>query len=100
MNSWNTEATGGIKMKGLAALVLGAAMAIGCHGPRNPNKVYIPESSCREISACGVVCYDTLDSGRQTITVGGQEYSKTEVMARCKLNSLCAKKNVLVLIIQ
>lgn len=87
-------------MKGLAALVLGAAMAIGCHAPRNSHKIYIPENACREIDTCGVVCYETLDSGRQIITIGGQEYSKADVMVNCSLKSLCTKDNGLVLIKQ
>ena len=87
-------------MKGLAALVLGAAMALGCHAPRNSHKVYIPDNSCREVQPCGVVCYETLDSGKQIITIYGQEYSKADVMVNCKLNSLCAKESVLVLIKQ
>lgn len=85
---------------GLAALVLGASMAIGCHAPRKSNKVYIPENSCKELQECGIVCYETLDSGKQIITIGGQEYSKADVMVNCKLNSLCTKENILVLIKQ
>ncbi|MFH1066106.1 MAG: hypothetical protein V1734_06375 [Nanoarchaeota archaeon] len=85
---------------GLAALVLGASMAIGCHVPKRPNKVYIAENSCKEVKECGIVCYETLDSGKQIITIGGQEYGKADVMVNCKLNSLCAKENVLILIKQ
>ena len=85
---------------GLAALVLGASMAMGCHASRQSNKMYIHENSCKEVQECGIVCYETLDSGKQIITIGGQEYSKAEVMDKCKLNSLCAKEKVLVLIKQ
>ncbi|MFA5888490.1 MAG: hypothetical protein WC852_07315 [Candidatus Nanoarchaeia archaeon] len=87
-------------MKGLAALVFGAVMAIGCHAPRNSHKIYIPDNSCRKVQECGIVCYETLDSGRQIITIGGQEYSKADVMVNCNLKYLCTKDNGLVLIKQ